>query len=54
MALDGKIAIVTGGSSGVGQEIGRLVAWLASDEATYATATTFTIDRGMMQQRPGL
>jgi glucose 1-dehydrogenase len=35
-------------------EIGRLVAWLASDEATYATATTLTIDGGMMQQSPGL
>ena len=36
------------------EEIARLVAWLASDAATYATATTFTIDGGMMQQSPGL
>jgi len=36
------------------EEIGRLVAWLASDEASYATATTYVIDGGMMQASVGL
>jgi len=36
------------------EEIARLVAWLASDEASYATATTYMVDGGMMQASVGL
>lgn len=36
------------------KEIADLVVWLASDEASYVTATTFTVDGGMMQFSPGL
>ncbi len=35
-------------------EIGSLVAWLASDKAAYITATTYFIDGGIMQSSPGL
>jgi glucose 1-dehydrogenase len=45
MALDGKIAIVTGGSSGIGQAIAVELA---------AAGAAVTIDGGMMQQSPGL
>ena len=36
------------------EEIAHLVVWLASDQAGYATAATFTVDGGMMQFSPGL
>jgi len=35
-------------------EIGGLVAWLASDKASYVTATTYFVDGGIMQSSPGL
>jgi glucose 1-dehydrogenase len=35
-------------------EIAQLVAWLASDQASYATATTFFVDGGIMQGSVGL
>ncbi len=35
-------------------EIANLVAWLASDEASYVAATTVFVDGGMMQFSPGL
>jgi glucose 1-dehydrogenase len=36
------------------EEIAGLVVWLASDQASYVTATTFFVDGGMMQFSPGL
>ena len=36
------------------KEIADLVVWLASDQASYVTATTFFVDGGMMQSSPGL
>ncbi len=36
------------------EEIASVVAFLASDEAKYVTATTIIVDGGMMQQSPGL
>jgi glucose 1-dehydrogenase len=35
-------------------EIANLVAWLASDQARYGTATTYFIDGGIMQGSVGL
>ena len=35
-------------------EIASLVAWLASSEAGYVTATTYFVDGGIMQSSPGL
>ena len=42
------------GRMGAPKEIADLVVWLASDEASYVTATTFVVDGGMMQFNPGL
>ena len=36
------------------EEIGSVVAFLASDGASYMTATTVFVDGGMMQSSPGL
>ncbi len=36
------------------EEISNLVAFLASDKASYMTSTTLIVDGGMMQQSPGL
>ncbi|HEX8035371.1 MAG TPA: glucose 1-dehydrogenase [Ktedonobacterales bacterium] len=35
-------------------EIAKLIAWLASDDASYGTATTYFIDGGIMQSSVGL
>ncbi|MGA9533641.1 MAG: glucose 1-dehydrogenase [Anaerolineales bacterium] len=36
------------------EQVAKLVAWLASDEADYITATTYFVDGGMLQASPGL
>ncbi len=36
------------------EEVARVVAFLAGDEASYVTATTIVVDGGIMQQSPGL
>ena len=42
------------GRVGQPEEVGGLVAWLASDKSAYVTATTFFIDGGIMQSSVGL
>ncbi|HLV97694.1 MAG TPA: SDR family oxidoreductase, partial [Ktedonobacterales bacterium] len=39
------------GRIGEAEEVARLVVWLASDQSSYAAATTVFIDGGMMQAR---
>lgn len=46
-ALDRQIPL---GRVGQPDEVANLVAWLASDEGSYVTATTFFIDGGLMHQ----
>lgn len=50
-ALEGSIPL---GRIAKPEEIAALVVWLASEQNTYATATTFFIDGGIMQSSPGL
>ncbi len=47
-------AVIPLARMGTADEVANLVAWLASDAASYSTATTFVIDGGMMQFSPGL
>ena len=42
------------GRVGTPESIARAVAYVASDEADYITATTLFVDGGIMQQSPGL
>ncbi len=47
-------AVIPLARMGTSEEVANLVAFLASDAASYSTATTFIIDGGMMQFSPGL
>ncbi len=47
-------AVIPLARMGTSEEVANLVAFLASDAASYSTATTFVIDGGMMQNSPGL
>jgi glucose 1-dehydrogenase len=50
-ALERQIPL---GRIGTPEEVARLVAYLASDAASYVTGTTFFIDGGLMQQATSL
>src|SRR5205085_10657581 len=50
-ALERQIPL---GRIGQSEEVARLVAWLASDAASYITGTTFFIDGGLMHQSTSL
>jgi glucose 1-dehydrogenase len=49
--LDAAIPL---GTMGLPEQIGDVVAFLASDAASYVTATTVVVDGGLMQSSPGL
>lgn len=46
-ALDKLLTLIPYGRVGLPDDIGRLAAWLASDEADYITGTTIFMDGGM-------
>ncbi|HET7648489.1 MAG TPA: SDR family oxidoreductase [Gaiellaceae bacterium] len=46
-ALDSEVPL---GRPGRPEEVAALVAWLCSDEATYATGASYVLDGGMIQQ----
>jgi len=53
-ALKRMNAIIPLGRMAQPESIARAVAFLASDEADYITATTLFVDGGIMQQSPGM
>ena len=46
--MKGKVALVTGGSSGIGLAIAAAVLWLCSDAASFAIGTVLAVDGGYM------
>ena len=46
-ALDKLLTLIPYGRIGLPEDVGRLAAWLASDESDYITGTTIFIDGGM-------
>ena len=48
--LEGMIAGIPVGRLGLPEEIASMVAWLASEDAAYATGADFTVNGGMNMQ----
>ena len=48
------LSSIPSGRYGTPEEVAQVATFLASDQASYMTATTVFVDGGMMQQSPGL
>jgi len=50
-ALEGKVAVIVGGSGGFGEGIVNAVFWLTSDESSFVTGQNLLIDGGASLRR---
>lgn len=48
------LSSIPAGRIGAPREVADLVVWLASDQSSYVTATTYIVDGGLMQASAGL